>query len=32
MISNQLLRHQEASINSIRMYPEIPYIFLIGGF
>ena len=32
MVSNQLLRHQEASINSIRMYPTIPYVFLIGGF
>lgn len=32
MISNQLLRHQEASINSIRMHPEIPFVFLIGGF
>lgn len=32
MISNHLLRHQEASINSIRMHPEIPFVFLIGGF
>ena len=32
MVSNQLLRHQEASINSIRMHPEIPFVFLIGGF
>lgn len=32
MISNELMRHQEASINSIRMYPEIPFVFLIGGF
>ena len=32
MISNHLLRHQEASINAIRMHPEIPFVFLIGGF
>ena len=32
MVSNHLLRHQEASINSIRMHPEIPFVFLIGGF
>lgn len=32
MISNHLLRHQEASINSVRMHPEIPFVFLIGGF
>lgn len=32
MVSNQLLRHQEASINAVRMYPAIPYVFLIGGF
>lgn len=32
MIVNHLLRHQEASINSIRMHPEIPFVFLIGGF
>lgn len=32
MVSNNLFRHQEASINLIRKYPEIPYIFLIGGF
>ena len=32
MISNRLLRHQEASINSIRIHPEIPFVFLIGGF
>lgn len=32
MVSNRLLRHQEASINSIRMHPEIPFVFLIGGF
>lgn len=32
MVVNHLLRHQEASINSIRMHPEIPYVFLIGGF
>ena len=32
MISNHLLRHQEASINAVRMHPEIPFVFLIGGF
>lgn len=32
MVVNHLLRHQEASINSIRLHPEIPYVFLIGGF
>lgn len=32
MTSSTLLRHQEASINLIRQYPKIPYIFLIGGF
>lgn len=32
MVSNKLLRHQEASINIIRKHPEIPYVFLIGGF
>lgn len=32
MVSNYLLRHQEASINAIRMHPEIPFVFLIGGF
>ena len=32
MVSNNLFRHQEASINIIRKYPELPYIFLIGGF
>jgi len=26
------LKHQSASINMIRMHPEIPYVFLIGGF
>ena len=26
------LKHQSASINIIRMHPEIPYVFLIGGF
>lgn len=29
---NYLFRHQSASINMVRMHPEIPYIFLIGGF
>ena len=28
----QCLKHQSASINTIRMHPEIPYVFLIGGF
>lgn len=32
MISNNLLRHQEASINAVRKHPEIPFVFLIGGF
>ena len=32
MVVNNLFRHQEASINSIRLHPEIPYVFLIGGF
>lgn len=26
------LKHQSASINMIRMHPEVPYVFLIGGF
>lgn len=29
---NYLFTHQSASINMVRMHPEIPYIFLIGGF
>lgn len=29
---NYLFRHQSASINMVRQHPEIPYIFLIGGF
>ena len=29
---NRLFKHQEASINAIRKYPEIPFVFLIGGF
>lgn len=28
----KLLKHQNASINMVRKHPEIPYIFLIGGF
>lgn len=32
MVVNKLFRHQEASINTIRKHPEIPYVFLIGGF
>lgn len=32
MVVNHLFRHQSASINAIRMYTDIPYIFLIGGF
>ena len=28
----QCLKHQSASINMLRMHPEIPYVFLIGGF
>lgn len=32
MVANKLFKHQSASINSIRYYPNIPYVFLIGGF
>lgn len=32
MATKRCLKHQSASINMIRMYPEIPYVFLIGGF
>lgn len=32
MSRKQCLKHQSASINMIRMHPEIPYVFLIGGF
>lgn len=32
MYSIQLFQHQEAVINSVRYHPEIPYIFLIGGY
>lgn len=32
MIDTVLFRHQEAVINSIRYHPQVPYIFLIGGF
>lgn len=28
----RLFKHQVASINMVRKHPEIPYIFLIGGF
>lgn len=31
-VHNFLFKHQSASINMVRMHPEIPYIFLIGGF
>ena len=31
-VSKQCLKHQSASINLIRMHPEVPYVFLIGGF
>lgn len=31
-IHNKLFKHQRASINMVRKHPEIPYIFLIGGF
>lgn len=27
-----LLKHQSALINSVRKHPEVPYVFLIGGF
>jgi len=30
--TKQCLKHQSASINMIRMHPEVPYVFLIGGF
>ena len=32
MSIKKCLKHQSASINMIRMHPEIPYVFLIGGF
>lgn len=32
MQDNYLFRHQEASINAVRLYKNIPYVFLIGGF
>ena len=32
MAIKQCLKHQSASINMIRMHPEVPYVFLIGGF
>ena len=32
MFQMSLFRHQEAVINSIRRYPDIPYVFLIGGY
>lgn len=32
MITYKLMAHQDASLNGILRYPEIPYIFLIGGF
>lgn len=32
MAVKRCLKHQSASINMIRMHPEIPYVFLIGGF
>lgn len=31
-VHNFLFKHQSASINMVRQHPEIPYIFLIGGF
>ena len=31
-VSNQLFIHQEISINMLRYHPEIPYVFLIGGY
>lgn len=31
-VHNVLFKHQSASINMVRLHPEIPYIFLIGGF
>lgn len=31
-VHNVLYKHQAASINMVRLHPEIPYIFLIGGF
>lgn len=32
MATKRCLKHQSASINMIRMHPEVPYVFLIGGF
>lgn len=32
MAVKNCLKHQSASINMIRMHPDIPYVFLIGGF
>ena len=32
VVHNVLYKHQSASINMVRLHPEIPYIFLIGGF
>lgn len=32
MSVKKCLKHQSASINMVRMHPEIPYVFLIGGF
>lgn len=32
MAIKRCLKHQSASINMIRMHPDIPYVFLIGGF
>lgn len=29
---NRLFKHQSAAVNMVRLHPEIPYIFLIGGF
>lgn len=30
--THRLFRHQAASLNTVRNHPEIPYVFLIGGF
>ena len=32
MLDMVLFKHQEAVINAVRLHPEIPYIFLIGGY
>lgn len=32
MAIKRCLKHQSASINMVRMHPDIPYVFLIGGF